>query len=163
VSFNSSRNQTWSGYFFIVMFVSGLECSGRHYFANGKERGKAGWISFANPLTYQFPMSVVRPLSKVSSVSQVSAKVVDAIQSYAEAEAPVNQSGSADSPRAGRTVQMQMLSSTRRPLVLRDRFPVPSSGALQAAASTPGVFQTDQERCVHALRRLKLWTLPLLR
>jgi hypothetical protein len=76
-----------------------------------------------------------------SSVSQVSAKVVDAIQSYAEAEAPVNWSGSADSQGVGRTVQMQMLSSNvAAPSPARS---VPGSPrALQAAASTPGALRT---------------------
>jgi hypothetical protein len=102
------------GYFFIVMLVSGLECSGRHTLQVARKGAKA-WISFANPLTYpDFPaLCVVTSLSSLPHRSrQVSAKVVDAIQKLCEAEAPVNQSVRPTFSRAGRTVQMQMLSST---------------------------------------------------
>jgi hypothetical protein len=129
----------------IVMLVSGLGMLGAALLCKWqRKRGKSQMdlIRESSDLS-RFSKASSASLSRVSSsVSHVSAKVVDAIQSYAEAESPhVNRSGSANSPGVGRTVQMQMVSSNvTAPSPARS---VPGSpSALQAAASTPGVFQT---------------------
>jgi hypothetical protein len=128
----------------IVMLVSGVGMLGAALLCKWqRKRGKSqmDFIRESSDLS-GYSKASSETISRVSSsVSQVSAKVVDAIQSYAEAEAPVNRSDSADSPGVGRTVQMQMLSSNvAAPSPARS---VPGSPrALQAAASTPGALRT---------------------
>jgi hypothetical protein len=94
----------------VVMLVSGLGIIGAALFCKWhRKRGKSqiDLIRESSDLSKLSNFSKASPisLSKVSSsVSQVSAKVVDAIQSNAEAEAPVDQG-------VCRTVQMQMVTS----------------------------------------------------
>jgi hypothetical protein len=133
----------------VVMVVSGLGMLAAALLCKWhRKRGKSQMdlIRESSSLS-NFSKASASTLSKVSSsVSQVSAKVVDAIQGYAEAESPVNRSGSSDSPGVGRTVQMQRIASnvsasgpTRAGLVSG------SPSAVQKVASnvsTPGALET---------------------
>jgi hypothetical protein len=130
----------------VVLLVSGFAMIGAALLCKWhRKRGKSQMdlIRESSDLS-GFSKASASSFSRVSSsVSHVSAKVVDAIQKYAEAEAEalVNRSGSADSPGVGRTVQMQTKSSNvsvPSPARLVPSFP----SALQAAASTPGALQT---------------------